>query len=167
MSGTRSVAFSGRRLGALVYKESLQVVRDPAAILATFALPAVMMLVFAFGLSLDQSHVPIGLVLESDAAEAHALAAAFSGSRYFDVTPARDRREVESSLVSGAVRGFVVIPEDFDTRVKEGSRVALVQIVTDGSQPNTANFVAADTRKLLGLLAAIQMNLGAEAGSGD
>ena len=52
--------FSISRLFGLVYKESLQVIRDPSAILVTFALPTVMMLVFAFALSLDQTHVPIG-----------------------------------------------------------------------------------------------------------
>ena len=140
MSG---IGFSPRRLGALVYKESLQVIRDPSAILVTFALPTVLMFVFAFALSLDQTHVPIGVVLESDAQEAQSLAAAFGGTRYFDVTPARDRREVAPLVVSGKLRGYVVIPQDFDSRLKEGSRGALVQIITDGSQPNTASFVGA------------------------
>lgn len=146
MKATDGTRFSGRRLSGLVYKESLQVIRDPSAILVTFALPTVMMLVFAFALSLDQKHVPIGLVLESDGADAQALAAAFSGTRYFDVTPARDRREVGPRVVAGQLRGYVVIPQDFDSRLKEGSRGPLVQIITDGSQPNTANFVAAYAR---------------------
>jgi len=138
--------FSARRLTGLVYKESLQVLRDPSAMLVTFALPTVMMLVFAFALSLDQSHVPIGVVLESDGAMAQDLAAAFSGSRFFDVTPARDRRELAAQVVAGELKGFVVIPQDFDARLKEGSRGPLVQIITDGSQPNTASFVAAYAR---------------------
>jgi len=141
-----SAGFSVRRLTGLVYKESLQVLRDPSAILVTFALPTVMMLVFAFALSLDQSHVPIGVVLESDGAMAQDLAAAFSGSRFFDVTPARDRRELAAKVVAGELKGFVVIPQDFDKRLKEGSRGALVQIITDGSQPNTASFVGAYAR---------------------
>ena len=141
-----AAGFSVRRLTGLVYKESLQVLRDPSAILVTFALPTVMMLVFAFALSLDQSHVPIGVVLESDGAMAQDLAAAFSGSRFFDVTPARDRRELAAKVVAGELKGFVVIPQDFDKRLKEGSRGALVQIITDGSQPNTASFVGAYAR---------------------
>ena len=56
--------------------------RDPSAILVTFALPTVLMLVFAFALSLDQTHVPIGVVLESDGADAQELAAAFSGNAF-------------------------------------------------------------------------------------
>ena len=138
-----AIAFSPLRLGALVYKESLQVIRDPSAILVTFALPTVLMFVFAFALSLDQTHVPIGVVLESDGDDARSLAAAFGGTRFFDVTPVRDRREVAPQVVAGQLRGYVVIPQDFDARLKEASRGALVQIITDGSQPNTASFVGA------------------------
>jgi ABC-2 type transport system permease protein len=142
-------SFSASRLLGLIYKESLQVVRDPSAILVAFVLPAMMMLVFAFALSLDQTHVRIGVVLESDAADAQSLAAAFSGTEYFAVTAARDRREVAPRVVAGDLRGFVVIPQDFDARLKRGDGAALVQIITDGSQPNTANFVAAYGRGVL------------------
>ena len=140
-----SAGFSGTRLLGLAYKESLQVVRDPSAILMTFVLPTVLMLVFAFALSLDERYVPIGVVLESDGVQARSLAAAFAGNRYFAVTPARDRREVSAKVVSGELRGFVVIPQDFDARIQSG-RSAPVQVITDGSQPNTASFVGAYAR---------------------
>jgi len=138
--------FSVGRVLGLVYKESLQVVRDPSAILVAFVLPTVMMFVFAFGLSLDQKHVPIGVVLESDGAAAQSLAAAFAGTEFFDVTPARDRREVAPKLVAGELRGFVVIPQDFEARLDGADPQPLAQIITDGSQPNTATLVAAYAR---------------------
>lgn len=134
--------FDFRRLGALVRKESLQVVRDPSTILIAFVLPVVMLFLFAYAVSLDTQKVPIGIVLESDSAAAQSLAAAFSGTRYFAVTPARDRREVAGEVVGGRLRGYVVIPQDFDQRLASGTRTPLVQIITDGAQPNTANFVA-------------------------
>ena len=134
--------FDFRRLVALVRKESLQVVRDPSTILIAFVLPVVMLFLFAYAVSLDTQKVPIGIVLESDSAAAQSLAAAFSGTRYFAVTPARDRREVAGEVVGGRLRGYVVIPQDFDQRLASGTRPPLVQIITDGAQPNTANFVA-------------------------
>lgn len=130
------------RLRALVRKEALQVVRDPSAILIAFLLPVVLLFLFAFAVSLDVREVRLGLVLESDSASAQSLAAAFDATRYFEVTPARDRREVVPALVAGELRGFVVIPQDFDERLAAEERGALVQTVTDGSEPNTANFVA-------------------------
>jgi ABC-2 type transport system permease protein len=45
-------------------------------------------------------------------------------------------------MVSGAIRAIIVIPQDFGLKVKQG-HMPPIQIVTDGSQPNTASFAAA------------------------
>jgi ABC-2 type transport system permease protein len=129
------------RLLALVRKETLQITRDPSAILIAFVLPVVLLFLFAFAVSLDVRDVKIGVVLESDAPQAQSLAAAFAGTRYFLVTPARNRREIEPEVIAGRLHGMVVIPQDFDTRLKRPERGPLVQIVTDGTEPNTASFV--------------------------
>lgn len=134
--------FSFFRLIAIARKETYQIFRDPSTLLVAFVLPVVMLFLFAYAVSLDTRNVRIGVVLESDGEAAQSLAAAFSGSRYFSVTPARDRREVEPALVAGKLRGYVVIPQDFTNRLQRGRTDALVQIVTDGTQPNTATFVA-------------------------
>ena len=134
--------FNWRRLAALVHKESLQAVRDPSTILIAFVLPVVLLFLFAYAVSLDVREVRIGVVLESDSAAAQALAAAFAGTRYLAVTPARERREVAGQVVSGTLRGYVVIPQDFERRLAARVPQPLVQVITDGSQPNTANFVA-------------------------
>ncbi|HSN70594.1 MAG TPA: ABC transporter permease [Steroidobacteraceae bacterium] len=139
-----------RRLAALVRKESLQIVRDPATILIAFVLPVVLLLLFAYAVSLDVRGVRIGVVLENDSASAQGLAAAYAATRYFDVTPARDRREVADRLVAGEVRGFVVIPADFERRLAARGAEPLIQVITDGSQPNTANFVSGYAQGVLG-----------------
>lgn len=130
-----------RRLLALVRKESLQIVRDPSSILIAFVLPTILLFLFAYAVSLDVQNVRLGLVLENDSAAARELAADFAATRYFDVLPARDRREVEDLMVAQKLRAVVVIPQDFDRRLAAGARPA-VQVLTDGSQPNTASFVA-------------------------
>ena len=134
--------FDVRRLLALVRKESLQAIRDPSTILIAFVLPVVLLFLFAYAVSLDVREVRIGVVQESDGAAARSLAAAFAATRYLQVTPAHDRREVAEQMVSGKLRGFVVIPQDFEQRLASQLQRPLVQVVTDGSQPNTANFVA-------------------------
>ena len=138
-----SPSFAWRRFSALVRKESLQVTRDPSTLLIACVLPVVLLFLYAYAVSLDIHRVPLGVVLESESSEAHELAAAFSGTPYFHVLPARDRREVDHALLSGAIRGYVVIPQDFEQRrAAGGSDGTLVQVITDGAQPNTANFVA-------------------------
>jgi len=130
------------RLTALVRKESLQAIRDPSTILIAFVLPVILLFLFTYAVSLDVREVRIGVVLESDSPSAQALAGAFAATRYLQVTPARDRREVADQLVSGKLRGIVVIPQDFESRLASSLPQPLVQVITDGSQPNTANFVA-------------------------
>ncbi|OJY61939.1 MAG: hypothetical protein BGP16_15520 [Sphingobium sp. 66-54] len=134
--------FDPKRLWALVRKESMQAMRDPSTLLIAFALPVVLLLLFSYAVSLDVRAVRIGVVQESESASAQSLAAAFAGTRYLDVTFVHDRREVADRVVSGDLRGFVVIPQDFEQRLAARGAQPLVQIIADGSQPNTANYVA-------------------------
>jgi ABC-2 type transport system permease protein len=123
-------------------KESLQALRDPSTLLIAFVLPVVLLLLFAYAVSLDARGVRVGVVQESPSAPQHTqLAAAFAGTRFLDAHFAHDRREVADRLVSGSLRGFVVIPQDFEQRLANRGSQPLVQIITDGSQPNTANYV--------------------------
>ena len=138
---TRLRRFDPRRLAALVYKESLQALRDPSTLLIAFVLPVVLLLLFAYAVSLDARNVRIGVVLESPGASAESLAAAFAGTRYLDTRFAHDRRVAAGKLVSGELRGYVVIPQDFERRLAQRGGEPLVQIITDGSHPNTANYV--------------------------
>jgi ABC-2 type transport system permease protein len=140
---------SWMRLRALIVKESLQMVRDPATLLIAFVLPPIMFFLFATAVSLDIRNVEIGVVLESDGPEASDLAAAYVATPYFNVTPARDRRSLEPLLLAGDLRGFVVIPQDFDEQLLDSGRSPSVQVITDGSQPNTANFVGGYARGVL------------------
>lgn len=150
-------AINLRRLVAIARKETYQIFRDPSTLLVAFVLPIVLLFLFAYAVSLDTRNVRIGVVLESDSASAQSLAAAFSGSRYFSVTPARDRREVEPLVIAGRLRGYVVIPQDFAARLQRGQTNALVQIVTDGTQPNTATFVANYAKGVVSNWAATQI----------
>lgn len=143
--------FDPRRLAALFVKESHQVVRDPSSILIAFVLPAILLFLFGYAVSLDINRVRVAVVLEDDSPEAYSLASSFLGSSYFDVSIARDRRQVEEGLVSGELYGVIVVPQDFARRLLAAGRAdssdgvsgapASVQVLTDGSQPNTAAFV--------------------------
>ncbi len=138
-----------RRLTSSIRKESLQAIRDPSTILIAFVLPIILLFLFAYAVSLDVSRVNIGLVLENDTPEATELAAAFAATKYFSVTHARDRREVEQLLIAGKIRGFVVIPQNFDVQLNAPTQQPTLQIITDGVSPNTANFVAGYARGVL------------------
>ncbi|MBB3442133.1 ABC transporter permease [Rhizobium sp. BK379] len=135
-----SASSRSRRFIALVRKESYQAIRDPSTILIAFVLPLILLFLFGYGVSLDTTRTRIGLVLEQATPLTQDLAASFQASRYFSVTVGRDRRMFEDDLVLGNVRGIVVIPADFAADYAAGNHPQ-VQVLVDGSDPNTANFV--------------------------
>lgn len=130
-----------RRVRALIRKEFVQIIRDPSSVLISIVLPLVLLFLYGFGVSLDLDHLRLGLVMEDTAPDAQSFAKAFTNSRYFDVTIVRDRRELMDDLTKGHIRGFVVIPSYFSQFRQRPDIVAPLQVVADGSEPNTANFV--------------------------
>ncbi|MEZ5324089.1 MAG: ABC transporter permease [Verrucomicrobiales bacterium] len=134
-------AGSFRRMRGLVRKELAQVIRDPGSVLIAFVLPGVLLFLFGYGVSLDANHVRVGVVLESTSPEAQSLAVAFKNSRYFDTRIGRDRRQFEEDLIAGKLRGLVVVPATFTETLRSGEASTAIQIIADGSEPNTASFV--------------------------
>lgn len=130
-----------RRVRALVIKEFYQIIRDISSLLISIVLPLILIFLYGFGVSLDLDHLRLGLVLEDTSPQAQSLAQSFMDSRYFDLKIVRDRRELTHDLISGGIRGFVVIPSYFTDFRDNKDKVAPIQVIADGSEPNTANFV--------------------------
>ncbi|HOW67684.1 MAG TPA: ABC transporter permease [Candidatus Paceibacterota bacterium] len=130
-----------RRLGALCRKETLQIVRDPSSNLIAFVLPIVMLFIFGYGINFDTSALKVGLVLEDISPEARHFAESLYGSPYLDVLTGSDRAAMGQALTEGRVRGFIVISPDFAEKLKRPGGEAPVLVITDGAEPNTANFV--------------------------
>jgi len=130
------------RFKGLARKEVFQVMRDPSSLLIAFVLPIVLLFLFAFAVSLDNDNVPFAVVVEGQGPAANELASAYTASAYLDTRVLHDRREADPLLTSGAIRGYAIIPSDFESRLVYGTAASTLQIVTDGSQPNTANFTA-------------------------
>jgi ABC-2 type transport system permease protein len=129
-----------RRIRALVRKETLQVARDPSSFVVAFVLPALLLLLFGFGISFDATRVKVGLVIEEPGPEASWFLASLANTPYFEVSEAADRRAFIDQLSAGRLNGIVVLSGDFAERLARGD-TAGVQVITDGSDPNTAYLV--------------------------
>jgi len=138
---------SFRRIKALIVKESIQIIYDPSSILISVFLPMLLLFLYGFGVSLDINHLRVGLALEDSAPDAQSFAKAMTDSRYFDVTIARDHRELIEDLMAGRIRGIIVVPSYFSQFRFRPDTVAPIQVITDGSEPNTANFVQGYVRQ--------------------
>jgi len=133
--------FNPRRFVAMLIKESLQILRDPASLLIAFALPPFLLFLFGYAVNLDTARTRIGLAMLDNSDAALSLQSAYRSSRWFDVQSGNSVAPFKIDLVAGRVRGIVVIPQDFGRL--SASDLASIQVITDGSLPNTASFVAA------------------------
>lgn len=138
-----------RRFGALLRKESRQILRDPSSLLIAVVLPVLLLFLFGYALSLDADHTKVGVAVESPGPEARDLAASFQASRYFDARIGTDRRQFAEDLVTSRVKGIIVIPERFAAEAARPGGTPQIQILVDGTDPNTANFVMAYAQGVL------------------
>lgn len=128
-----------RRIRALVVKESRQIFRDPSSIAVGIVLPALLILVFGYGLSLDTTHVPVAVVLEDPAPEAVELASAFTLSPYFQVRQIHSMSQAQELMLARKVDGIVRIRPDFSRLAQRGD--GEVQILLHGSDSNQARII--------------------------
>ena len=129
-----------RRLAALLRKESLQVARDPSSLLIAVVLPLIILFLSGYGVSFDIRHSPICLVVQSQDEEAQGLAGAFQSSPFFAITRAQVTGQCRRGLAAKTYNAIVVIPADYKERLFAGD-AAPMQILTDGSDPNTAGLM--------------------------
>jgi ABC-2 type transport system permease protein len=134
-----------RRIRALVRKETLQVLRDPSSLVVGFVLPLLLLILFGFGVSFDATRVRVGLVIENPTPETSLFVASLSNTAFFEVQRAPDRRAFLDQLSAGRLNGVIVLAGDFSDRLARGD-TAGIQVITDGSDPNTAGLVAGYVR---------------------
>ena len=159
-----------RIVSALVKKEMFQIVRDPSSILIAFILPVILLFLFGFGINFDTNTVKIGIIIGDKTPETIEILDTIRHSRFLDVKVFNSRKEAEYAMLAGKIRGFAIIPNDFTKKLKSktkkptgqnaASRVYTypeIQVITDGSEPNTAKFVSSYIQGALGVYGAINI----------
>jgi ABC-2 type transport system permease protein len=132
---------SARRLFAMMVKETHQILRDPSTLLIAFVLPPILLFLFGYAVNLDTARTRIGLAVLDSSEASRSLSTAFQNSRWFKVATASSVAPLKAALVSGRIRAIVVLPQDFGRQVADGG--GSIQVIADGSIPNTASFAAA------------------------
>ncbi len=137
------------RLSALMRKETLQIIRDPSSILISVFLPLLLLFLYGYGVSLDLDHLRVGVVMEDTSPDAQSFLESIKDSKYFDVHLERERPPLYAALEKGEIRGIIVIPSYFSLFRRLPDRVSPIQVIADGSEANTANFVQYYTQGVL------------------
>ncbi len=130
-----------RRAAAIRTKEWAQVWHDPSTLGLVVFLPLLLIFLFGSALSLDTDQTRTGLVDRDGTITSRDLSAALKANRYFIIEEASEVAPLAQRLEGGDVRGIVVIPDGFEGEVTSDGD-AQVQLITDGTQPNTAAFLS-------------------------
>lgn len=124
-----------RRVTALAYKEWREILRDRLFLALAFVVPASLMLVFGYGLTLDVEHIPFAVVDHDQSALSRDYLSRFTGSRYFDFQGAvANERALEPLLADSRIRLAIVVPPRFEESLLANRPVA-VQTIIDGTFP--------------------------------
>lgn len=125
-----------KRLKALLIKESLQVFRDPSSILIAFILPLLLLFLMGYAVSLDARKIPVAIISKSNSELSQKLISSFYSSKFFEVDLSKDKEFYINELQKGKIKAILSINNDFGKNNKYD-----LQIITDGSEPNSAGLI--------------------------
>ena len=127
------------RLLAVARKEVVQIVRDSRSLIIVVLMPAVLVLLFGYGVNLDLKGMPVYVLDQDGSQQSQDLLKHFQASEYFHVERVvTGYAELTRALDDGHAKMGIVIPWDFSQRLSDGRPVE-VQALVDGSDDNTAN----------------------------
>ena len=130
-----------QRIVAVAHKEWREVVRDRLFLVLAFVVPAGLMVVIGYGLSLDVDNIPCVVVDLDGSTLSRDYIYRLRSSPYFDWRGhVRDTRLVDDMIARGEIRAALVIPQHFEERLAAG-RAAPMQILIDGTFPFRAQTI--------------------------
>jgi len=150
-----------RKIQAIARKEYYHLIRDYRSLYLAFIIPLLLILLFGYALSLDVEHIATAVVDHDQTPESRDFIRRLGASVYFDVVahPASSAALTDLLDRNRVVLG-VVIPPGWSADLK-ADRAGALQVLIDGSDPNTAGnsrayitaFIAqANARNLLDFL---------------
>jgi ABC-2 type transport system permease protein len=127
------------RLLAVARKEVIQIFRDARSLIIVVLMPAILVLLFGYGVNLDLKGLPVYVMDRDGSQQSQDLLKRFQESEYFHVARVvTDYAELTRALDDGHAKMGLVIPWDFSQRLRDGRPVE-IQALVDGSDDNTAN----------------------------
>lgn len=138
---TGSGGFSLQRMLSYLWRESLELVRDPVR--ATLALlgSLVLMFVIGFGITMDVEDLRYAVLDRDQTTLSQSYTLNLAGSRYFDEhAPIVDYADLDRRMRSGELSLAIEIPEGFNRDVLRGETVQIAAWI-DGAMPQRAETV--------------------------
>ena len=122
-------------LSALIWKEFIQIRRDPSSIIIAFILPLVSLLIYMYGINLDSVKVTMGIKNDDMTPEISTLVKSFGHSKYVNSVVYDNEQDLAKGIVRSKLKGAIIIPNDFSSKLAR-SQSADLMVITDRSEVN-------------------------------
>lgn len=113
--------------------------RDRSNLVVGLLLPAVLILLFGYGLSFDVKNARIAVVLEDSSPATLNAVAGLAGSEYFSPVWLHSMPEAEAMIRAGSVTGILRVPAEFTRDLVHGQ--GRLQLILNGVDSNTAQAI--------------------------
>lgn len=126
------------RIKAIIKKEFRQIIRDIRSLSVLIFIPAFMLFMFGYALSLDVKHISLAVLDLDRSKTSREFIDSFCHSEYFDFNYyLKDNSEIDKLMNTGDINAAISIPPDFSKKIKSG-RPAKIQVIIDGTNSNNA-----------------------------
>lgn len=126
------------RLRAIVWKEFIQMRRDPATLGMMLGVPVIQLMLFGYAIRMDVRNLSAAVYDASHTAQSRELAQRLQSTGNFRITRRAGSYEEAVRLVdAGRVRAAFVIPPDYARDLKRG-RPTAVQVLVDATDPTAS-----------------------------
>ncbi|MBK8448031.1 MAG: ABC transporter permease [Micropruina sp.] len=129
---------SGHRIRLLMWKEFLQLRRDPLLLRLLFLMPILQLLLFGYVVAADVKNLSTAVVDLDRTSTSRALEASFGASDYFVITQHPGETDLKHLMDTGAISIAIVIPEGTQAALDQG-QTAPIGVVVDGSDSQVAS----------------------------
>jgi ABC-2 type transport system permease protein len=131
------------RIFHIVWKEVIQLTRDPRMFSMVLLMPVMELFIFGYVVATDITDIAIAVCDYDQSAASRAYVEQLVHSGYFRIAaPCHSLQDVTDLLDRGTVKVALTILPDFSARLKRGQPVDVMAAV-DGSNSNTATIAAA------------------------
>jgi ABC-2 type transport system permease protein len=138
-----------RRMRALLAKEFAQLLRDPRMRFMLIVPPVVQLLVFGYAATFDVRHAEVAVVDHDRGPESRELVAAMAATGHYTLHFEPSIATASEAMDAGRIGVIVQIPPNFP-------RLQHLELIADGSDPNTAQLVMAELAQVVRRHAALQ-----------
>jgi ABC-2 type transport system permease protein len=131
-----------KRFIGFIKKEFYHIFRDKRSLFILFGMPIAQILLFGFAITNEINNVDIAILDHSKDANTQEIINKISASKYFSITQLIDREaDIASVFQKGHVKAVLNFETDFSKKLIKDKK-ATVQIITDATDPNTANTIS-------------------------